>query len=396
MSTVGNRGPEDSRTIMSDTSFSATRRRLKATALLPVLAALAACNTQVLDPAGDIALQQRDIIYISTALMLVIIVPVMALICVFAWRYRKGNKDATYDPDFHHSTSLELVIWSAPLLIIICLGALTWWSTHLLDPFRPVNRISATKAVDPNVKPLDVQVVSLDWKWLFIYPEQGIATVNELALPVDRPVRFHLTSSNMMNTFYAPTLAGMIYTMPGMRSTLHAVLNKPGTFAGLSANYSGSGFSNMRFTMYGVEDRDFDAWVNRVKSAPLALDTPTYLEIEKPTDKVPPMYFGQVQPGLFDRVYQRCVRPGTPCMSDMMRHDQDGGKMPSMHGSQPPGGTKPKGAIFQDGTEIDVSPNRGKQPTKPSGNANPNDPNNRDMSRIDIPARTGAPRAAAV
>ncbi|WP_394652236.1 ubiquinol oxidase subunit II [uncultured Sphingomonas sp.] len=381
---------------MSDSSFSAMRRRLKAAVVLPALAVLAACNTQVLDPAGDIALQQRDIIYISTALMLVIIVPVMALICVFAWRYRKGNKDATYDPDFHHSTSLELVIWSAPLLIIICLGALTWWSTHLLDPFRPVNRISATKAVDPKVKPLDVQVVSLDWKWLLIYPEQGIATVNELALPVDRPVRFHLTSSNMMNTFYAPTLAGMIYTMPGMRSTLHAVLNKPGKFDGMSANYSGSGFSNMRFTLYGVKPRDFDAWVNRVKAAPLALDTPTYLEIEKPTDKVPPMYFARIQPGLFDRVYQRCVRPGTPCMRDMMRHDQDGGAMPSMHGSQPPAGQKPEGAIFQGGNEMDVSPNRGKEPAKPSGNANPNDPNNRDMSRLDLPALRGAPRAAAV
>ncbi|MBN2973208.1 ubiquinol oxidase subunit II [Roseomonas aeriglobus] len=369
------------------------RRRLTAMALLPALAVLAACNKQVLDPAGDIALQQRDIIYISTALMLVIIVPVMALICVFAWRYRKGNKDATYDPDFHHSTSLELVIWSAPLLIIICLGALTWWSTHLLDPFRPVNRISATKAVDPTVKPLDIQVVSLDWKWLFIYPEQGIATVNELALPVDRPVRFHLTSSNMMNTFYAPTLAGMIYTMPGMRSTLHAVLNKPGKFEGMSANYSGAGFSDMRFTLYGVNARAFDAWVGRVKGAPMTLDTPTYLEIEKPTDKVPPMYFARVQPGLFDRVYQRCVRPGTPCMSDMMRHDKDGAAMPSMHGSQPPAGEKPEGAIFKGGDEKKVSPKRGDERRNPPGNADPDNPNNRDMSRLDL--RTGAPRAEA-
>jgi len=395
MSTVGNGGLASRRTNMSDTSFSAIRRRLTVAALLPALAVLAACNTQVLDPAGDIALQQRDIIYISTALMLIIIVPVMALICVFAWRYRRGNKGATYDPDFHHSTSLELVIWSAPLLIIICLGALTWWSTHLLDPFRPINRISATKPVDPRVRPLVVEVVSLDWKWLFIYPEQGIATVNELALPVDRPVRFHLTSSNMMNTFYSPTLAGMIYTMPGMRSTLHAVLNRPGKFDGMSANYSGEGFSNMRFTLYGVDDAGFDAWVSRVRSAPMSLDTRTYLEIEKPSDKVPPMYFAGVQPGLFDRVYQRCVRPGTRCMSETMRHDADGGKMPSMHGSQPPAGQKPEGAIFKGGDEIEVSPNRGKEPAAPSGNANPNDPNNRDMSRIDRPARIGAPRAAA-
>ena len=191
---------------MREHSFPAIPRRLVAIALLPATALLSACNRAVLDPAGDIALQQRDIIYISTALMLLIIVPVIALIITFAWRYRKGN-GATYDPNFDHSTALELVIWSAPLLIIICLGALTWWSTHLLDPFRPINRVSATKAVDPKVKPLVIQVVSLDWKWLFIYPEQGVATVNELVLPVDRPVRFDLTSTNMMNTFYSPTLA---------------------------------------------------------------------------------------------------------------------------------------------------------------------------------------------
>ena len=383
---------------MSETpSFAMARRLTAVAALLAPALLLGGCNMQVLDPAGDVALQQRDIIYISTALMLVIIVPVMALICVFAWRYRRGNKGATYDPDFHHSTSLELVIWSAPLLIIICLGALTWWSTHLLDPFRPLNRVSATRPIDPKVKPLLVEVVSLDWKWLFIYPEQGIATVNELVLPVDRPVRFHLTSSNMMNTFYAPSLAGMIYTMPGMRSTMHAVLNKPGKFEGMSANYSGSGFSDMRFTLYGVDQAGFDAWTARVKSAPLALDTRSYLELEKPTDKVPAMYFAQSQPGLFDRVYQRCVRPGTPCMSQTMARDRDGGAMPSMHGTPPPAGRKPEGAIFKDGHEMDVSPNRGKEPTKPSGNANPADPKNRDMSRLDHRSdfRFGAPRAAA-
>ncbi|RYE55260.1 MAG: ubiquinol oxidase subunit II, partial [Hyphomicrobiales bacterium] len=289
-------------------------RRLSAAALLAATGLLSACADEVLNPAGDIALQQRDIIYISTALMLLIIVPVLILIVVFAWRYRAGN-DATYDPDFDHSTSLELVIWSAPLLIIICLGALTWWSTHLLDPFRPVNRVAAGKPVDPNVKPLVVQVVSLDWKWLFIYPEQGVATVNELALPVDRPVRFDLTSTNMMNTFYAPTLAGMIYTMPGMRSVLHAVLNRPGTFEGLSANYSGAGFSHMRFKLYGVDQPDFDKWVARVKASGPALDTNRYLEVAKPSEKVPAMYFSSADLTLFDRIYKRCVEPGSTCTS---------------------------------------------------------------------------------
>ncbi len=279
---------------------------------------LSACNRAVLNPAGDIALQQRDIIYFSTALMLLIIVPVIVLIVLFAWRYRAGN-DATYDPEFNHSTSLELVIWAAPLLIIICLGALTWWSTHLLDPFRPLDRVAAGKPVDPKTRPLVVQVVSLDWKWLFIYPEQGVATVNELALPVDRPVRFELTSTNMMNTFYAPTLAGMIYTMPGMRSTLHAVLNKPGVYDGMSANYSGAGFSDMHFKLYGVRAVDFQAWVARVKASGKPLGTEAFLALEKPSERVPAIYFSTVEPRLFDRVYNRCVRPGTPCMSDQMK-----------------------------------------------------------------------------
>src|SRR5262249_10416140 len=152
-------------------------------------------------------------------------------------------------------------------------------------------------------------------------------TVNELVLPVDRPVRFDLTSTNMMNTFYAPTLAGMIYTMPGMRSTLHAVLNRPGQFEGMSANYSGAGFSDMRFKLYGVSDGGFQAWVARVKVSGRALDTPRYLQLEQPSERVPAMYFSGVESDLFSRVYERCVRPGTPCMSDQMQ----GGHAPAAH-----------------------------------------------------------------
>jgi cytochrome o ubiquinol oxidase subunit II len=355
---------------------------------LPILAGLAAtlsaCNSAVLNPAGDIALQQRDIIYISTALMLLIIVPVLALTVLFAWRYRAKNKQATYDPNFDHSTALELVIWSAPLLIIICLGALTWWSTHLLDPFRPVNRISAQKAVDAKVKPLTVQVVSMDWKWLFIYPEQGVATINELVLPVDRPVRFDLTSTNMMNTFYAPTLAGMIYTMPGMRSTLHAVLNKPGVFEGMSANYSGAGFSSMRFKLYGVDEAGFAGWVARTRASGKSLDTETFLALEKPTEKVPPMYFGSIDATLFDRAFERCVKPGTPCMGELMH-----GK----HAHDPRAAEdKPKGALMKEGEEKGSGPNITTPDAPPPGNTNPHSQHNRRMSQnLSVPA----PRAAA-
>jgi cytochrome o ubiquinol oxidase subunit 2 len=376
-------------------------RRLSRVALLGSLALLAACSRAVLDPAGDVALQQRNLIYASTGLMLLIIVPVMILIVIFAWRYRKGNKDATYDPDFDHSTSLELVIWSAPLLIIIALGALTWSSTHLLDPFRPLDRISAGKPVDPKARPLRVQVVSLDWKWLFIYPEQGIATVNELVLPVDRQVRFDITSTNMMNSFYAPTMAGMVYAMPGMRSTLHAVLNRPGEYEGFSANYSGAGFSDMRFKLRGVDQAAFDRWVGDTKASGRPLATATYLALEKPSEKVPAMRFAAVAPDLFDRVVNRCTTPGTPCMMDVMMHDRQAGGgdphkmeagsgMPAGRATPPPHGTKPTGALLKDSDEIAPGPNVTK-PRKSGapGATKPASPRNRDMSFL--PTMPGAP-----
>ncbi|MEO7775080.1 MAG: ubiquinol oxidase subunit II [Steroidobacteraceae bacterium] len=279
---------------------------------MPLLGLLTACERAVLNPAGDVARQQRDIIYISTGMMLLIIVPVIILIVLFAFRYRKGGR-GTYDPDFDHSTGLELAIWSAPLLIIIALGALTWSSTHLLDPFRPL----ATREGETT---LVVQVVSLDWKWLFIYPEEGIATINELALPVNRPVRFDITSSNMMNTFYAPTLAGMIYSMPGMRSQMHAVLRRTGDFDGYSGNYSGRGFSDMHFTLKGVDEAGFARWIgeSRNSSRPLALET--YRELLKPSERVPVMRFASVDRDLFRRIVERCVEPGAACMSETMRH----------------------------------------------------------------------------
>ena len=307
--------------------------RLAAVLLAPLML-LAGCSREVLDPAGDIALQQRNLIYTSTGLMLLIIVPVIVLIIVFAWRYRSGNREATYDPNFDHSTSLELVIWAGPLLIIIALGALTWSSTHLLDPFRPLDRIAPGKPTVAGEAPLTVQVVAMDWKWLFIYPEQGVASVNELVLPVDRQVRFDITSTNMMNTFYAPTLAGMVYAMPGMRSQLHAVLNRPGDYEGFSANYSGEGFSDMRFRLRGVDAAGFEAWVAQAKSA-AALSTPAYLALEKPSEKVPPKAFGSVESDLFHRVLNRCVPPGTPCMHEVMAQDRQRGSAHVTHGAKP-------------------------------------------------------------
>ncbi|MFZ4164782.1 ubiquinol oxidase subunit II [Brevundimonas sp. NPDC058933] len=300
-------------------------RRLRPLLLLPLLALLPGCEAVVLSPAGDIAAQQRDLLVWSVVLMLIIVIPVMAMVIFFAWKYRESNKEARYEPDWDHSTHLELVIWAAPLLIIICLGAITWSGTHLLDPYRPLDRVNRGQAIAADIEPLQVNVVALDWKWLFIYPEYGIATVNELAAPVDRPIRFHITSSGVMNSFYIPALAGQIYAMPGMETKLHAVINHPGEYVGFSANYSGDGFSNMRFAFHGLDQAGFDQWVAGVRADSKGLDRETYLELEKPSEKVPVLHYASVDEGLFDAVLNMCVEPGKMCMGEMMAIDKKGG-----------------------------------------------------------------------
>ncbi|RYG10633.1 MAG: ubiquinol oxidase subunit II [Burkholderiales bacterium] len=293
--------------------------------LSPALALLGGCNMVLMNPSGDVAMQQRDLILISTGLMLLIIVPVIALTLLFAWKYRQSNTEADYRPDWDHSTQLELVIWAAPLLIIIALGALTWISTHILDPYRPLSRLDAQRAIPPNTQPLVVEVVALDWKWLFIYPEEGIATVNEMAAPVDRPIMFKITSSTVMNSFFIPALAGQIYAMPGMETKLHAVINKPGEFEGFSANFSGAGFSGMRFKFHGLAGADFDKWVQTNKAGGARLTRAGYLQLEKPTERHPVQRYASVDPTLYDAVVNRCVEAGKMCMKDMMAIDASGG-----------------------------------------------------------------------
>lgn len=299
--------------------------RARSFAGLLLLPLLSGCGMIVLEPAGDVARQQGDLIIISTVLMLLIIVPVIALTVWFAWRYRAANQEATYKPDWDHSTGLELIIWAAPLLIIISLGALTWVSTHLLDPYRPLARTAPGVAVAADVKPLEVQVVALDWKWLFIYPEQGIATVNEFAAPVDRPVLFRISASSVMNSFYIPALAGQIYAMPGMETKLHGVFNEQGAFDGFSANYSGAGFSKMRFVARSMDDASFADWVDQNRAQGATLDRAEYLALERPSEGVPVQRFARVEQGLFDAVVNMCVEPGKMCMHDMMMIDERGG-----------------------------------------------------------------------
>ncbi|MES2944534.1 MAG: ubiquinol oxidase subunit II [Pseudomonadota bacterium] len=292
--------------------------------LIPAIATLSGCNWVLMNPSGDVAMQQRDLILISTGLMLLIIVPVIALTLLFAWRYRKANTKADYRPDWDHSTQLELVIWAAPLLIIIALGAITWISTHTLDPYRPLSRIDAQRDVPDDVQPLVVEVVALDWKWLFIYPEQGIALVNELAAPVDRPIQFKITASSIMNSFFIPALAGQIYAMPGMETKLHAVINKPGEFEGFSANYSGHGFSGMRFKFHGLAPADFDKWVETNKRS-AQLTRAEYLLLEKPSEREPVRRYGSVDASLYKAILNRCVEANKMCMDEMMAIDARGG-----------------------------------------------------------------------
>jgi cytochrome o ubiquinol oxidase subunit 2 len=288
---------------------------------LPSLLLLGGCNTLLMNASGDIAVQQGRLIVIATLLMLLIIVPVIALTILFAWRYRKNNTAATYEPDWDHSTRLEMVIWGAPLLIIIALGTITWISTHTLDPYRPLTQLDATRQIPEGTKTLIVEVVGLDWKWLFIYPELGIASLNELAAPVDVPIRFKITASTVMNSFYIPALAGQIYAMPGMQTTLNAVINQPGVFDGFSANYSGAGFSDMRFKFHGMSQSGFDAWVQGVRSQGKALDRTSYVLLEKPSERVPVQRYGVVDADLFHDVVNRCVSAGQPCMDQTMMKD---------------------------------------------------------------------------
>jgi len=295
------------------------RTLLKLPALAGAVALLAGCDTVVMSPSGHVASQQAELIVWSTVLMLIIIVPVILLTLFFAWRYRASNKAATYTPDWDHSTVLELVIWAAPLAIIIALGAMTWVSTHQLDPYRPLEQIDADTPLPDGVEPLVIEVVAMDWKWLFFYPEQGIASVNELAAPVDRPIQFKITSTTMMNSFFIPALAGQIYAMGGMETQLHAVINEPGSYEGFSANYSGEGFSGMRFEFVGVDEAGFADWVQRARSSGDSLSRPVYKALAEPSQNNPVHFYREVAPGLYDAILNRCVDPGTVCMKDMMK-----------------------------------------------------------------------------
>jgi len=256
---------------------------------------LSGCNSAILDPKGAIGLEQRTLILTAIGLMLIVVIPVIIMAFAFAWKYRASNTNAKYSPNWSHSNKVEAVVWTIPVIIIAILATITWKTSHQLDPFKPIVT---------NEKPMTVEVVSLDWKWLFIYPEQGIATVNELVIPKDVPVQFKVTSNSVMNSFFIPQLGGQIYAMAGMQPQLHLIANEAGTYKGISANYSGSGFSGMKFNAIATPTRaDFDAWVAKVKQAPNQLATPDdFKKLAADSIDNPVEYFSTVQPNLFKEI----------------------------------------------------------------------------------------------
>lgn len=299
-----------------------TAKRLLGLLLAPAALLLGGCHQLVLlHPEGDVARQQSDIMITTTIIIALIIVPVLIAIAVIAWRYRASNKKAKFEPEWDHSPKLELLVWAAPLLIVIAVGAISWIGTHKTDPYMKLDPASSGKTADGAVEPLKVDVVSLRWKWLFFYPQYGIATVNELAAPVNRPIEFKLTADAMMNSFFIPTLAGQIYTMPGMQTQLHAVIDKPGKYWGLSANFSGDGFTDMNFWFYGMKKKDFAKWVAKVRAKGSHLNVAAYEQLRQPERDAPVSYYAHFTPHLFTRILQRCVIPGQVCMSQHQAHD---------------------------------------------------------------------------
>jgi len=252
---------------------------------------LAGCNRGVLDPVGPVGSAEKQILINSTAIMLAIIIPTMLATIAFAFWFRRGNTKATYRPDWEFSGAIELVVWSVPALTIMLLGGIAWIGSHDLEPSKPL----ASK-----IPPLKVDVVSLDWKWLFIYPDQGVATVNQLVVPAGTPVSFRLTSATVWNTFFVPQMGSMIYTMPRMTTRLNLEADRPGVYPGRSAHFSGDGFPGMEFNVQAVSPQQFAAWAQSAHGSPLVLDGRAYSELSKPSSYVKPITFSNVVPGLFD------------------------------------------------------------------------------------------------
>jgi cytochrome o ubiquinol oxidase subunit II len=275
-------------------------RYLPLAILMIAVAALGGCAEGALDPKGPVAFAEREILFNSLGIMLAIVIPTILATLGVAFWFRASNARANYRPNFRYSGRLEMLVWSIPLMTVFLVGGVAWIGSHDLDPPRP---IASTE------KPLRVQVASLDWKWLFIYPEEGVASVNQLTIPVGTPVSFELTSSGVMNSFSVPQLAGQIYTMAGMMTRLNMRADYPGTYRGMSANFSGDGFADMHFDVAAVPPERFAQWVASTSSAGPALDAQAYADLVKPSKAVAPFTYRSIAPGLFASILSAGLQP---------------------------------------------------------------------------------------
>jgi cytochrome o ubiquinol oxidase subunit 2 len=271
---------------------------------------LAGCGG-VLDPQGPVGASEKLILIDSVAIMLAIVVPVILATIGFAWWFRASNARATYLPNWAFSGHLELIVWAIPALVITFLGGIAWFGSHALDPYKPL---------PPTTKPIEIEVVSLDWKWLFIYPNNGIAAVNQLVVPVATPLHFRLTSSGVMNSFFVPQLGSQIYTMAGMISQLNLQVDKPGSYRGLSAQFSGEGFADMRFDVSVVPADAYAKWLAETKATGPILDWGVYVALAKPSKAVAPATYGAFAPGLFDLIINETAPPASGPRSDAGGH----------------------------------------------------------------------------
>ena len=274
----------------------------------------------LLEPKGPIGDSERFVIIAAIALMLIVVVPVFILASWFSWKYRASNTKANYRPKWSYSTGIDLTMWLVPLAIVTTLGVLSWKATHSLDPYRPI---------DSAVKPISIQVVSLDWKWLFIYPEHNIAVVNELVFPANVPLSFKLTSDTVITSFFIPQLGSQIYAMAGRQSRLHLLADEPGTYSGHNQQFSGRGYADMHFQAIALSRDQFKAWVRKTRQSPHKLNQARYEELEKPSTRYPVTYFSSVKPGLFDDI----VRKYMPTGANPGTVSENGGSTPVKTGS---------------------------------------------------------------
>lgn len=261
---------------------------------------LSGCDIVMFHPKGAIAAEQLRLIIIATILMLLIVVPVIIMTLVIAWRYRASNTKARYEPNWAHSVKLEILWWAIPCIIIAILSVITWVTSHTLDPYRPL---------ESKIKPLTIQAIALDWKWVFIYPEQGIATINYIEIPENTPISFEITSQGPMNALWIPQLGGQIYAMAGMRTRLHLIADEPGLYDGSSGNYSGQGFAEMTFKVKAESSEDFMKWVKTVKQTPDALTGNLFNHLLEPSKNLPVQVFSSVEANIFNDEVMKFMIP---------------------------------------------------------------------------------------